>query len=103
MATAIPPFAFNSWTGDASGSASSVSATMDGPKSVIANFSIPGFSCDPVGNGFADTADVMHVVEEALGLIRATDNLAGNNSVSVADIQIAINAAIGLGCFAGYR
>lgn len=76
---------------------------MDGPKSVIANFGIPGFSCDPAGNGFANAADVTHVVDEALGVIPATDNLAGNNFVSVVDIQIVIDAAIGLGCFAGYH
>jgi Divergent InlB B-repeat domain/Domain of unknown function DUF11/Beta-propeller repeat len=102
-ATATPPFAFNSWTGDASGIASAISVVMSGPKSVMANFGIPGFSCDPTRNGFANTADVTQVVGEALGLFPATDNLAGNNFVSVADIQIVIDAAIGFGCFAGYH
>jgi hypothetical protein len=102
-ATAISPFAFNAWTGGASGGASSATISMDAPESVIANFGVPGFSCDPVGNGSASVVDVAQLLHEALGVIPASDYLAGNNFVSVVDVQVVINAATGSGCFAGYR
>lgn len=45
-------------------------------------------------------ADVQLIVNEALGVTQAVDDLSGDGAVSVVDIQIEINAALKLGCTA---
>ena len=43
-------------------------------------------------------ADVQLIINEALGLIPAVEDLNGDGVVSVVDLQIIINAALGFGC-----
>ena len=44
--------------------------------------------------------DVQLVINEALGIIPAVNDLNGDSVVNVVDVQIEINAALGLGCAA---
>ena len=45
-------------------------------------------------------ADVQRVVSEALGVMNPVNDLNGGGVVNVSDIQIVINAAMGMGCVA---
>jgi hypothetical protein len=56
--------------------------------------------CDVDQDGIVNVIDVQRIINEALGLIPATDSLTGSGAVTVADIQIVINAALGMGCTA---
>ena len=100
--TAMPttPYAFSSWSGDATGTASTVSVTMNGAKSVAANFAVPGFTCDIDGNGVVNSTDVQLILKEALGTALPVHDLNGDGVVNIVDVQIAIDAALGLGCTA---
>ena len=60
----------------------------------------PVSPCDIKKNGNLNVADVQLIVNEALGVTQAVDDLSGDGAVSVVDIQIEINAALKLGCTA---
>ncbi len=55
-------------------------------------------SCDIGHFGTTNVADVQLIINEALGVSPAADDLNGDGTVNVADVQIVINAALGLGC-----
>jgi uncharacterized repeat protein (TIGR01451 family) len=55
--------------------------------------------CAVTGDGSASVADVQKAINEALGVARAVDDLNQDGVVNVVDLQIVINAAIGLGCY----
>jgi hypothetical protein len=54
--------------------------------------------CDINGDSAITVADVQLVINEALGVAPPVHDLNGDGSVNVADVQIVINAALGLGC-----
>jgi hypothetical protein len=45
-------------------------------------------------------ADVQTIIDEALGLIPAVHDLNQDGVVNLLDVQVVINAALGLGCAA---
>jgi uncharacterized repeat protein (TIGR01451 family) len=58
-------------------------------------------SCAVITHGTSVTvADVQRLINESLGVASATDDLNLDGRVNVVDIQIGINAALGLGCAA---
>lgn len=55
--------------------------------------------CDVMSEGTAvGVLDVQQIINEALGLAPASNDLNGDGVVNVADVQIVIGAAMGLGC-----
>jgi chitodextrinase len=62
--------------------------------SVLALVAMCNVSLDPV----TTVADAQTVINEALGISRATSDLNGDGVVNVTDVQIVTNAALGLGC-----
>jgi len=56
--------------------------------------------CDIFQEGSANVAGVQAVINQALGVAPALNDLNGDDLVDVVDVQIAINAALGLGCAA---
>lgn len=59
----------------------------------------PSFNpCDLKLNGNVNVSDAQLVVNEALGLTEAVDDLNGDSAVNIVDLQIEINGARGLGC-----
>jgi len=97
-ATANPPYIFDGWSGDTSGTDNSFSVTLNGPLSVTATFSVPGFTCAITGGASAGIPDVQMIVNEALGAGNPADDLNRDKVVNVVDIQKLVDAAIGLGC-----
>jgi hypothetical protein len=60
-----------------------------------------GFSrCDVDQSGATTNVDVGAIVSQALGTATAASDLKSDKAVNVLDVQIVINAAIGLGCTA---
>ena len=57
-------------------------------------------SCDITHDGSTTLADVQLAVNEALGVLPAIDDLNQDGAVTVVDVQIVINAALNLGCTA---
>jgi hypothetical protein len=76
----------------AGGGSNPNSATYNDPTVITAA------SCNPSQSGTAGVADVQLLINQALGVAQATDDLNGDGLVDVVDIQIVINAALGLGC-----
>jgi hypothetical protein len=99
-AAPTPPYAFTSWSGDASGTSNSASVTMNAAKSVAGNFAVPGFTCDIDGNGVVNNTDVQLILKEALGTALPAHDLNGDGVVNIVDVQIVIDDALGLGCTA---
>jgi hypothetical protein len=65
------------------------------------SFMVVQFSpCDLKQTGSITVADVQLIINEALGLAPAVNDLNGDGKVNVIDVQIEINAALGLGCAA---
>jgi hypothetical protein len=56
--------------------------------------------CDLKQSGSVTVADVQLIINEALGVTPVVYDLSGNGVVTVVDVQIEINAALGLGCVA---
>jgi hypothetical protein len=56
--------------------------------------------CDLQQTGNITAADVQLIINQALGIIPAVNDLNGDGVVNVVDVQIEINAALGLGCSA---
>ena len=57
--------------------------------------------CDINGDGTTTVAHVRKMTSEALGASAATDDLNRDGVVNVIDVQIVINATLGLGCVPG--
>lgn len=70
----------------------SPSATASDPTSIAA------FTCKASGNGTTNVGDVQLVINQALGLAQAADDLNHDGVVNVVDAQKVIDAALGLGC-----
>jgi hypothetical protein len=54
--------------------------------------------CEVTGDAAPAVADVQAIIAEALGVVKAAHDLAHSGKVNVGDIQIVINAVLGLGC-----
>ena len=57
-----------------------------------------GFVCAVGGNGSVSVTDVQQLMNEALGAAGASDDLTGDKVVNAVDVQVVVNAAMGLGC-----
>jgi hypothetical protein len=99
-ATTTAPYAFSSWSGDASGTTNPIPVIMNLPHSVTAQFVNTAAACDVNGDGFVDVKDVQTMVNEALGIVQALNDVSGDGVVNVLDIQVEINAALGGTCTA---
>jgi uncharacterized repeat protein (TIGR01451 family) len=55
-------------------------------------------ACALTRGGSASVADIQKVINEALGLTQAADDLNQDGLVNAVDVQIVINATLGLGC-----
>ncbi len=58
--------------------------------------------CDPTQNGTVTVADVQQFINQASGIMSAGSDLNGDSVVNVVDVQIAVNAILGLGCTASF-
>jgi len=59
----------------------------------------PAFvQCDVKQTGNIGAADVQFEINQTLGVISAATDLSGDGAVNVVDVQIVIDAALGLGC-----
>jgi len=97
-ATANAGFTFNAWSGPvASPSSASTTVTMSGPTAVTANFRVTN-PCDVKMLGVTGIADVQAVVNQALGMAPAVNDLNQSGRVDVVDIQLVIDSMLGLGC-----
>ena len=56
--------------------------------------------CDVKFNGSVNVADVQLIIEQALGVVAAANDLSGDGAVNVVDVQIEMSAALSLGCSA---
>jgi hypothetical protein len=56
--------------------------------------------CDVKQNGSINVAALQFILNEALGVIPAVNDLNGDHVVNVLDIQTEVNAVLGLGCAA---
>jgi sugar lactone lactonase YvrE len=70
----------------------------DGFTTTCATLAISGFTCDLNGDESVSVADVQIIINEALGVIPAVHDLNHDGLVNVVDVQKEINAALGLGC-----
>jgi uncharacterized repeat protein (TIGR01451 family) len=75
------------WGGSASASASDVT-------------SISPFTCNITGGATVGTPDILLITKEALGQAPAVHDLNQDGVVNTLDVQIVINASLGLGCTA---
>jgi hypothetical protein len=57
-----------------------------------------GSLCDINQDGSTNVADVQRIINEALGVMPASNDLNGDGMVSVVEVQIVLDAALGLGC-----
>lgn len=97
-ATAL--FDFSSWSGAASGTTNPVSVIMNAPKSVTGIFVNAAVACEIDGTGVPNVADVQAIVNQALGMQAALNDLNSDGTVNAVDIRIEMNSALGLGCSA---
>jgi len=95
-AAPTPPYVFLAWSGAATGSSNPTSITMTGPRSVSGNFAIP--PCQPTGSFGPGVADVQLLINEALGGTSPIHDLNLDGAVDLVDIQIELNAVLGMGC-----
>jgi hypothetical protein len=91
-----------------------VSAASNAPLSVTNQASVAGggsaaasasdvtsilpFACETPSNSLVSVAGVQRIVNEALGVAPAVDDLTHDGAVNVADVQKLVNAVLGLGC-----
>ena len=78
-------------------------ASVSGGGSATANASDPTTithltTCNVNGLGSTNVADVQTIINEALGVMPAVNDLNGDGVVNLVDVQIVINALLGLGC-----
>ena len=98
IATPVSPYIFDSWSGGITSTSNQVSATMNGPVSITATFSVPGFTCDIANEGSTNVVDVQAIVNQALGLAPPNNDMNRDGVIDVADVQKVIDAAMGTGC-----
>ena len=55
-------------------------------------------ACDVASAGQIGPADIQMAIDEALGAASPANHLTGTGAVSVVDVQIVIDAALGMGC-----
>jgi hypothetical protein len=55
-------------------------------------------ACDVNHHGKSDISDIQALINEALGIAPPVDSLHGIGLVNVVDVEIVMNAALGLGC-----
>jgi len=96
-ATPNPPLTFTGWSGAASTS-NPLQITMSAPLTIAAAFDIPGATCTMTGDTTASIADVQFIVNEALGVIPANNDLNNDGVVNIVDIQKVLDAALNFGC-----
>ena len=58
----------------------------------------PLAKCDLIQVGFYNVTDIQHLIGQALGAMPAANDLDGDGSVNIVDVQIVSNAVLGLGC-----
>ncbi len=97
-AAPLSPYIFDGWSGSVASAASGFSITMNAPASLVATFSVPGFTCDITGDSVLDIADLQSIVNEALGVSPPGHDLNRDGTVNVADVQKVLDAVLGLGC-----
>jgi hypothetical protein len=97
-ATANPPLTFIGWSGGATGATNPLQMSMNAPLAITANFDIPGATCTMTGDATASVVDVQFIVNEALGIVPANNDLNNDGVVNIADIQKVLNAALNLTC-----
>ena len=56
--------------------------------------------CDLTSNQLASATDGRTMIHETLGVIAPVHDLNSDHRVNIVDVQIVVNAAIGLGCTA---
>jgi 6-phosphogluconolactonase (cycloisomerase 2 family) len=88
VANTAPPSVVNQVSASGAGSAS---ANATDTTTIIS-------PCALTQDGSAGVADVQRVINEALGMAQAVDDLNLDGAVNVVDIQIVMNASLGLGC-----
>jgi uncharacterized repeat protein (TIGR01451 family) len=80
---------------------STLVVVANGIPSIPSALTVSAFSpCDLKQNGSINVSDVQLIINEALGVSPAVNDLNGDGVVNVVDVQIEINAALGLGCAA---
>jgi uncharacterized repeat protein (TIGR01451 family) len=72
----------------------SAPASATDPTNISSSYS----PCDVGQFGITTVADVQKLIDEALGTASAVNDLNSDKVVNAVDVQIAINAALGLGC-----
>jgi len=78
-----------------------VSASGGGSATATASYSTPVVgACDVTLGSTTSVTDVQKMIDEALGLAQAANDLSGDGAVNVLDVQIVMDAALGLGCSA---
>ena len=93
-AKATAPYVFSSWSGGALGTSSSVSVIMSAPQPVTGLFVNTIAACDLNNDGLATVADVQIAIDEALGVRQALNDLTGDGVVNVLDVEVEIAAAL---------
>jgi uncharacterized repeat protein (TIGR01451 family) len=91
------PLTFTGWSG-ATGTTNPLQITMNAPLTITAAFDIPGATCTMTGDATASITDVQFIVNEALGIMPANNDLNNDGTVNIADIQKVLDAALKLGC-----
>jgi uncharacterized repeat protein (TIGR01451 family) len=97
-ATPASPYVFTAWSGDASGFSTQTTVTMNAAESITALFNVPGFTCAITGDQTPSVADVQMIVNEALGVADPAHDLNHDNVVNIGDIQKLIDAVLGYEC-----
>jgi uncharacterized repeat protein (TIGR01451 family) len=78
-----------------------VSASGGGSAAAAASDQAPVVAtCDVTQSSSPSVADVQQIVNEALGLAPPANDLNGDTIVNVLDVQIVVNAVMGMGCSA---
>jgi hypothetical protein len=95
-ATPNSPLVFTGWSGGAT--ANPLQLTINAPVSITANFDVPGATCTMTGDSTPSIADVQFIVNEALGVVPANNDLNADGVVNIADVQIVLDAALNLHC-----
>jgi hypothetical protein len=57
-------------------------------------------ACDVTQTSSTSVTDVQQIINEALGVAPPANDLNGDSIVNVLDVQIVMNAVMGLGCSA---
>lgn len=97
-ATPNSPLVFTGWSGGAASTSNPLQITVNAPVSVTATFDVPGPTCTMTGDGTPSVADVQFIVNEALGIVPANNDLNGDGVVNVADVQKVIVGVLKSGC-----